>query len=59
MMYRNIKTGAMMEFTSHIKSANWEPVERQTPKTAVFETAEEKTEVAPVQQKTRKKKTVE
>lgn len=61
MKYRNIKTGAVMDFYSHIRSANWEPVERPAPKTAVLENAEEKAKVAPVQQKktTRKKKAEE
>ncbi len=60
MLYRNVKTGATVDVTSKISSDIWEPVEKQTPSSfAVEKTEKKKEEVAPVQQKTRKKKTVE
>ena len=64
MLYRNTKTGAVIDFKSRISSDVWEPVEKQAPKT-VFEAQvkaepvkDENPEVAPVQPKktTSKKK---
>ena len=67
MLYRNVKTGAVIEIKSRISSDVWEPVEKQAPK-PVFEAQaksepvkDENPEVAPVQPKksTSKKKKAE
>ena len=67
MLYRNKKTGAVIEFKSRISSDDWELAEEQAPK-PVFEAQvkaepvnDENSKVAPVQQKkaTRKKKAEE
>lgn len=63
MLYRNKKTGALIDITSTIMSDVWEPVEKQAPVKVVptAEAVEENVEVAPVQQKksSRKKKAEE
>lgn len=60
MLYRNLKTGAVIEFKSRIRSDVWELAEKQAPK-PVFEAQvksepvkEENSEVAPVQQQPKK-----
>lgn len=67
MLYKNKKTGAVIEIKSRISSEIWEPVEKQAPK-PVFEAQaksepvkDENSEVAPVQPKktTSKKKKAE
>ena len=58
MKYRNIKTGKTVEFSSKIYSKEWEPVVERGPSFSV-KSAEEKVEVAPVQQKKSRKKAVD
>ena len=67
MLYRNVKTGAVIEIKSRISSEIWEPIEKQAPK-PVFEAQaksepvnDENSKVAPVQPKktTSKKKKAE
>lgn len=59
MLYRNVKTGALIDITSTIMSDIWEPVEKQAPVAIPTAEAVEKAEVAPVQQKKSRKKKAE
>lgn len=61
MLYRNKGNGATIDVTSTIMSDIWEPVEKQAPVNVIptAEAVEKKVEVAPVQQKTTRKKKTE